>query len=146
MSRNVWKIFLLVLSLIFVACAGSSPARAAHTGTMKLGDGRSFTYTLETPASWDGKYAVRQSGNSAAFEYSVEPKTPIFTLTALTEAEWAEIQNDPGVMQLKTQDGAGCMYTIALENLYSGSQAEEFQQMAGDVQGIINSLEVTVAK
>ena len=51
MSRNVWKIFLLVLSLIFVACAGSSPARAAHTGTIKLGDGRSFTYTLETPAS-----------------------------------------------------------------------------------------------
>ena len=149
MSRNMWKI-LLVLSLLLAACAGAA-ASEAHAGTMRLNDGRSFNYTLEIPESWNGKYEVQKAevwptGQMISFVYTAEPKYPIFNLTALTEEQWAEIQNDPGVMHLKDQDGAVFIYTIALENLYSGSQAEEFQQMAGDVQGILNSLEVTAIK
>jgi hypothetical protein len=141
MSRVIKFAGFLGFLSILIAC--NSSGKNLHEGQMNLNDGRSFNYTLEIPTAWNGQYEVQQTGSRVTFDYKAEPQTTIFTLTALTEAEWAGIQNDPGVLPIIFQDGAMFVYTIALENLYSGSQADEFQQMAADVQGIIASLNVT---
>ena len=147
MSRMLKLTVVGLVTLLIVACRDSE--ERMHTGQMKLSDGRIFTCTMKFPASWDGKYEVREAGSIIWFDYSEnqEMKQPLFSLTALTMTEWARARQEPGHGQLLVQqDGAVFVYNVALENLYSGSHAEEFQRMAGDVQSTVATLEVTEVK
>lgn len=150
MLRKVWLFScLLAIGWGLVACNGF--ASQTFSDTMTLTNGRFVDYTLEFPASWAGKYEVQQQepgpfGATTSFVYVAEPKIPLFSLSALTEEQWAEAENAPGVIRLKEKDDVVFMYTITLENLYSGSEADEFQRMAGDVARIAASLEITAVR
>ena len=97
---------------------------------------------LRIPGSWNGKYEVRVEGSSAYFDYSVDPerKEKLFSITALTEAQWQAIQGEPHGEALFRYGDIVFVYNPALDNVYSGIYADEFQQMVGEAYDIAHSL------
>ncbi len=97
---------------------------------------------LAFPASWQGSYDVRTEGNAVHFDFTGDPAGPavIFSITALTEAEWLAMQNEPHGEAVFSYDGIVWVYNPALENLLSGEYADRFSQMVGEAGGIAQSL------
>ena len=97
---------------------------------------------LRFPESWAGKYEVCVEDSSAYFDYSANPeqKEKLFSITALTEAQWQATEGEPRGEPFFAYSGVVFVYNPALENLYGGSYAEEFQQMVGEAYDIARSL------
>ncbi len=97
---------------------------------------------LAVPASWLDKYSVRTEGNSAFYDFVLDPARPakIFSITALTEAEWQAIQNEPHGEAIFSYGGMVWVYNPALENPYDGEEADLFSQMVGEAHGIAKGL------
>jgi hypothetical protein len=117
-------------------------------GQLVLDDGRAYEYTLTMPENWAGKYEIREAGGINWFDYSVSPdlKSELFSLAAVPESEWKTIQQEPGYHgeELLSMDGVVFKFSFALDNPYTDSQAEEFQQMTGQVREILQSLTITL--
>jgi len=153
------KLALLIVSLaLLVACAPASispkpisPIQSSDTepmsGYLTLQDGRLVEYKILIPKDWneEEKIEYRKEGNTNYFDYRANPKYTLFSIAAFTEAVWQEIKQEPGHgEQLLTQDGIVYVYNIALDNPYAGSQAEEFQKMAEQVQNVVSSLSASI--
>ena len=97
---------------------------------------------LDVPASWAGRYEARVDGNVVYYTYAVNPdqKETIFAIAALTDAQWDEAQDEPHGQQLLAYGGIVWVYNPALDNLYSGDQADEFSRMVGEAYGLVQSL------
>ncbi len=97
---------------------------------------------LDVPASWADKYQVRVDGNTVYYEYAVssDVKEKLFSITALTEAQWEAVQSEPHGEALLAYSGIVWVYQPALDTPYTGAQAEEFSQMVGEARNIAGSL------
>lgn len=94
------------------------------------------------PDNWAGKFVIDHQDNIAEFLYIVAPdrQERLFSITALAEAEWQAIQNEPHGEALLNYGGIVWVYNPALENPLSGEQAEEFSRMVGEAYDIAQSL------
>ena len=139
---------LVVLGLLAACMTMPSPAPGSEQikGRITTQTGQTFEYQLPIPQTWAGKYTVHDKGNVVFFNYDAEPDSELlFTIAALSEARWQEEQKGPHGEKLFDKDGVVFVYDIGLANPYTGRQAEELQQMAGQVKDIVGSLEVTLA-
>jgi hypothetical protein len=137
---------LLNFARAVYACLSSAcPMRIE--GRLVAQDGRAFTFHLLAPADWAGKVSVRVKRNIAYVDYQATQKEPVFLITALTEAQWHENQQWPGQGNvLVVMDGIVFTYNVALANPFTGREADEFTQMAGQVQSVVTSFEVMRAR
>lgn len=158
MYKKRYLIALIAVSMLLslvAACTAIMPLpQQAHSsisagteqvkGHLTVLDGRIFEYEILVPQSWTGKYEIREVGNIAFFDYNASPKNTLFSIAAFTEAQWQEVQQEPGHgTELLSQDGIVSIYNVALDNPYTGSQAKEFQQMAGQVKSVVGTLTVS---
>ncbi len=97
---------------------------------------------LAIPASWQGSHAVRIEDDTVYYDFTLDPAEPakLFSITALTEAEWQAIQNEPHGEAILSCGGIVWVYNPALENPYSGAQADEFSRMVGEAYGMAQGL------
>jgi hypothetical protein len=154
--RLHWGVVFGALLVLAAACGGgpasaptpTSPAEVEQVkGLVTVQDGRTFEYGLLMPQTWAEKYVIRQESNVVHFDYAASPRHTLFSITALTRAQWQEAQMEPGLgTELLSTDGVVFVYNIALDNPYTGPHAEEFQQMAGQVHGVVDSLTVSLVQ
>ncbi len=146
------QLFRLIISSVFigllVACTVSptpKPVGERVTGRITAQSGQTVEYQLLIPQNWIGKYEIREKGNIIFFDYNVNPdlKETLFSITALSENQWQEAQKGPHGEKLLSREGIVFVYNIALANPYTGNQADEFQQMAGQIKDIVGSFKVS---
>ncbi len=150
-SLLVWIIILIAI-WILPACKPGSPSQTSGdvermTGYLTLQDGRLVEYRIMIPRSWidEEVYIYRKEGKINYFDYNVEPKESLFSITALSEAEWQQAQQELGHGEkIVSQGGITLVYNVALANPYQGPQAEQFQQLVGEVKNVLGSLTMTV--
>ncbi|HPL29054.1 MAG TPA: hypothetical protein PLG21_13470, partial [Anaerolineae bacterium] len=140
------------------------------TGHLSVEGQVSYACRLLIPADWAGKYEVTERGNTVSFAYTVPPDvrellaglTPapglarpnpsetLFWVSLFSDARWREEQQQPGVGRVvRSLDGLVVVSGSAIANMYSAFSSEpwprvaaEFQRMAGQVPGILQTLEV----
>jgi hypothetical protein len=97
---------------------------------------------LDIPLGWTGKYEVRTEGNVGYWDYVGDAGStqPIFAIAVMTEAQWGAIQGEPHGEALFGHGGLVWAYSPALDNPFSGGQADEFQRLAGEAYQIAGSL------
>jgi hypothetical protein len=102
---------------------------------------------LSFPESWADKYEARVSENLAYYDSVVQPcqRARIFSIAALTEDQWQDIQAEPHGEFLFSYGGIVYVYNPALENLFTGAAADEFSRMVGESRSIANSLSLYFA-
>ena len=125
----------------------SFPGTVQMKGYLTTQDGRLFEYEILIPQSWIGndKFEYRKDGNINYFDYNASPKHTLFVIAAFTEAQWQEVRHELKYSEeLILKDGIFIVYNVALDNPYTGNQAEEFQQMAGEVKNIVQSLTISM--
>ncbi len=145
-------IFSLIVLVLLGACASlsaspkqvlppSSTSEEIVRGQFGLTNGELVNYELHLPQNWAGKYELRSEGNLVNFAFNSSPLHTLFSLRAFTEAEWQQVMKEPGHgEQLLTKQGIVIVYNVALDNPYTGAQAEDFQQMAGQVKSVVGTL------
>lgn len=122
-----------------------TPGTVRTQGFLTTQDGRLVEYRILIPQNWEDKYETRKEGAIAYYDYIASPKQTLFSIEALTAEQWKEKQQEPGYgEELFRQDEIVFVYHVALDNPYTGSQAEEFQQMAGEVKNVVSSLTVSI--
>ncbi len=122
-------------------------------GRLTASSGQAFDYILSMPANWKGKFVIEQYADQVRFYYLqptgkiVAPTSgpSLFGISALTQAEWEAEQKGPHGTELLTRDGVVFVENIGLDNPLTGSEAEEFQQMAGQVKDIVRTFTVAPA-
>ncbi len=129
--------------------SAAPPEAIIVEGKLVTSSGATFAYQLALPASWMGRYEVREEGSRVAFDYGADPdhKETVFSLAALTEAEWQQEQDMPegGRLLFRVDRTVFTLNSVALANMYveNEAEAEEFHAMVGQVQGILKTLKVT---
>ncbi len=124
-----------------IPSSGTEPMK----GYLTIQDGRLIEYEIQIPLHWIDKLEVRKEENITYYDYAANPKQAIFSVAAFTEVQWQELQQEPGRGEkFLSQDGIVYVYHVALDNPYTGSTAEEFQQMAGQVKQVVNSLTASI--
>lgn len=156
---TMFAILIFIAAGLLTACAAkttiksmnisgiSDAARVQEEFTIQLtsNEGTVFEYSLLFPGDWMGKYAVRAEDNIVYIDYSVNPdlQHPLFLIAALDEGQWEAAQKEPvHGEELIRKDGMVFVFNTALDNPYSGYQAEEFQRMASQVREIVAQFEV----
>ncbi len=121
-------------------------------GRLTASSGQAFDYTLSMPANWKGKYGIEQYADRVTINYfhptgKIAPTSgPIlFGISVRTLAEWEVDQKGPHGIGLLTRDGVVFVENIGLDNPLNGTEAEEFQQMAGQVKDIVRTFTVAPA-
>ncbi len=137
-------LLVVLAAILLCACSKSGTGSERITGRLTVEGGRVCGYTIDVPKDWTGKVETREEGNIVFFDFASSPKNTLFSISALTETQWQAAQQDPGQgIEIKAQDGIVFIYHVALDNPYTGNQAEEFQKMAGQVKSIVKSLTVS---
>lgn len=97
---------------------------------------------LAIPASWVGRTQSRGEGSVAYWDYvgSSERTQPVFSIAAESEAQWQASQGEPHGEALFSHGGFVWVYSPALDNPYGGSEADEFQRLAGEAYQVAGSL------
>ncbi len=146
------SILIFITMCILPACQAGSPSPQPGevermTNYLTLQDGRLIEYELLIPRIWidEEMFIYRKDGNVNYFDYNSGQKQSLFKITAFTEAEWQQAQQEAGQGEkIVTQDGITLVYNVALDNPYDGLQAENFQKMVGEVNNIVDTLTMTV--
>jgi len=71
---------------------------------------------LDIPSHWNGKYETRVDANVAYFDYisTNSPNQKIFSIAALTESQWQEIQDEPHGEALFAYNGIVYVYNAEI--------------------------------
>ncbi len=142
-----WMIIFIIVSLLPACKTNSLSPQSGDvermTGYLTLQDGRLIEYGILIPRSWteEEKFEYRKDGNINYYDYTANPKHTLFVIAAFPEEQWQETRKELKYSQvLFSQDEIVIVYNVALDNPYSGAQAEDFQQMAGQVKSVAGSL------
>jgi len=99
--------------------------------------------SLSIPEIWEGKYRVKEDGNKVSFLYIVNPDnvSPIFSIKFYEKNEWKDLQKKEKKFEreIKTKDDLVFVYILYPNNIYTGKEAIEFQEMSNQVKKIIES-------
>ncbi len=108
-----------------------------------------YNYSLTFPSSWLNKYYIVEKNKSTVFNYykdiSNPPKEFLFAINVYTEKEWIEEQSGPHGELIKkdTVNDRVFVLSFSLSNTFTGQEADDFNEMVGDVNQIISTFKLT---
>jgi hypothetical protein len=137
---------------VLPACKSNSPSPQSGnveqmTGYLTLQDGRLIEYGILIPRSWteEEKFEYRKDGNVNYYDYTANPKHNLFVIAAFPEVQWQETRKELKYSEVVfSQEGIVIVYNVVLDNPYTGAQADDFQQMLGQVKSVAGSLTTSI--
>jgi hypothetical protein len=118
-------------------------SRSGNTSRVTFFHTRPSIGSLAIPEEWEGKYRVKEEGNTVIFYYIGQPDniTPIFSLTVYSETAWTGQKNNNQKL-IKSQDGSVYVYDLNADSRPAGDKVKEFLEMQQDIEKIIESFKI----
>jgi hypothetical protein len=112
------------------------------TGELYVG-GEARPYSIVLPAQWEGAVEVVTTESRSDFVYqgSEGQEEVVFSIIAMPEEEWAPAAEADPRHEIVTEDGVVFVYTYALDNIFSGEDAERFSALVASVPAVAESFQ-----
>ena len=147
MNKKTLYIIIDILVLI-IAIGGFFLINKKTQNNQEVYTNPVYGYSINIPADWKDKYLVEEKSNSTSFSYHPNPfsayKYSLFSITVYSKNDWEQIKQEPGYhgTEIASKDDLVFVYVISLDNPHTGSERDEYQKMAEDVNEIIKTFEV----
>lgn len=147
-SRLIIQIRFVAIVVFLLMLSACQTGKSQISGELMTGDGsQKFTYIFDLPTSWEGKVAVNNLEHAFSIHYDAEPKALLFTVTVMTEAEWEKAKTEVIASEvLKRIDGIVFVTSMGVDNPYTGSQADEFVNVAAQIYDAIGTLSIELIR
>jgi len=146
------KLIFIIIALLIVVGVGyfvyqsSTPNYQQKSASGEIYNNLVYSYSLNLPESWKGKYLIEERDNTTSFIYNPSSGTKynLFSIVVYPNSEWQQLKSEPGFhgTEIIKKDDLVFVYVISLDNPYTGNEGDEYERMAGEINSIIKTFEI----